>query len=216
MPEPQFSTASGEVKPDEVMLTDVLKPTNLIIALIASVLFILLGWYLLVLKPALSESFPIDIRPTKKPSSNTPFSQELTLQTKVETKLINDVYVGSNAALEKEEKKSEVVQPSNPIRRTKSTQRITSRKSAKANIAINKKEPPTQTQDFSHLQNEYKEPDKKEENMRAENMTVEENQDEDAVQKIKSAGVKLKESFLTPVTQPICTQVQIAMNQCPN
>lgn len=220
MPEPQFSAESGkdkpdEVMPDEVMLKDVLKPSNLIIALIVSVLFILLGWYLLVLKPALSESFPMDIRLTKKPFSITQFSQELKYKTEVETQLTSDHVEPSNEAFEIEEKES--VQRINPTRHTKSTQRNTSRKSAKSNIAKNEKEPTAQSQDFSRLQNKHEDHDKKEEITKAEDyVRAAEDKDEDTAQKIKSLAVKWKESFLTPATQPICTQVQIAMNQCRN
>jgi hypothetical protein len=98
MPEAQFNTSSGKGKPDEVMLKDVLKPSNLIIALIASVLFILLGWYIFILKPALNESNPMDIRPTKEPFSNTPFNQELKFKSGVETQLTDADIERSNAA----------------------------------------------------------------------------------------------------------------------
>jgi hypothetical protein len=54
------------------MLRDILKPSNLIIALVASVLLILMGWYMFILKPAFNESNPIDMHltePNKQPSS---------------------------------------------------------------------------------------------------------------------------------------------------
>lgn len=56
-PMPEAQSAAPRGKPEEeVMLKDILKPSNLIIGLIASVLLILLGWYAFILKPALSEN----------------------------------------------------------------------------------------------------------------------------------------------------------------
>ncbi len=215
MPEVQSSDASDKVKPDEVVLKDVLKPSSLIIALTAIVLLILYCWYLFVLKPALNESNSMDVRLTYKPVSNTHVSQELKSNTRVETQITDDDLEPSNEAFKNEEK--EVVKLINPSQRSKSTQRNTIRKSAKSNVATSEKESTVQSQDSPRHQNEYKE-DKKEEKedyIRAEE-DREENKDEDTAQKIKSLAVKWKASFLTPATQPICTQVQIAMNQCPN
>ena len=211
LPEAQSSTASDKGKSDAVMLKDVLKPSILMIALVASVLPILFSWYLFVLKPALNESNTMDISLTKKPYSNTTVSQELKLNKGVETQLADDDLESSNEAFESE-KKSESLQR-NPTRRTKSTQRNTPIKSATSNIATNEKKPTAQSLDSPRLHNEEAE-------MRAENIKAGENgdknKDEDTAKKIKSFAVKWKESFLTPATQPICSQVQIAMNQCPN
>lgn len=77
MPDEQFKAPpdneKAEKAEDGVMLKDILKPSNLIIALVASVLLILLGWYVFILKPAFSESNPLDItytKPSKSISSN--------------------------------------------------------------------------------------------------------------------------------------------------
>lgn len=213
MPLPQSSAASGKDKPEEVMLKDVLKLSSLIVALTAGVLLILSVWYLFVLKPALSQSNPVDIRLTEKLPSDMPVSQELEFKTEVETQLTSEDVEPSNEVFGNNEK-SVAAQRNNTTRRTHSTQRHISIKSAKSNIARSEKEPMAQSQDSSRHQNDYKE-DKKVEDMRVEE-DREESKDEDTAQKIKSFAVKLKESFLTPTTQSICTQVQIAMNQCPN
>lgn len=213
MPLPQSSAASGKDKPEEVMLKDVLKLSSLIVALTAGVLLILSVWYLFVLKPALSQSNPVDIRLTEKLPSDMPVSQELKFKTEVETQLTSEDVEPSNEVFGNNEK-SEAAQRNNTTRRTYSTQRHISKKSAKSNIARSEKEPMAQSQNSPRHQNDYKE-DKKEEDMRVEE-DREESKDEDTAQKIKSFAVKLKESFLTPTTQSICTQVQIAMNQCPN
>lgn len=49
-------SAGKEQANDEIQLADVLKPSTLITALVALVLFILLGWYFYVLKPALNDN----------------------------------------------------------------------------------------------------------------------------------------------------------------
>lgn len=210
MPLPQSSAASGKDKPEEVMLKDVLKLSSLIVALTAGVLLILSVWYLFVLKPALSQSNQVDIRLTEKLPSDTPVSQELEFKTEVETQLTSEDVEPSNEVFGNDEK-SETEQRNNTTRRAHSTQRHISIKSAKSNIARSEKEPMAQSQESPRHQNEYKE----EEDMRIDE-DREENKDEDTAQKIKSFAVKLKESFLTPSTQSICTQVQIAMNQCSN
>jgi class 3 adenylate cyclase len=78
MPESAFSNPQNE--PAEAgMLKDILKPSHLIIALVASVLLILMGWYVLILKPALSESNPMEIsipEPSKQSSSYLPSIDE--------------------------------------------------------------------------------------------------------------------------------------------
>jgi class 3 adenylate cyclase len=78
MPESAFSNPENE--PAEAgLLKDILKPSHLIIALVASVLLILMGWYVLILKPALSESNPMEIsipEPSKQSSSYLPSTDE--------------------------------------------------------------------------------------------------------------------------------------------
>lgn len=217
-PEIQSSSISDKDKSDKVILKDVLKPNSLIIALIACVLFILLGWYVFILEPALRGNNPLDIRLIKKPSSKTAFSPELKYKTKAATQSTDDEFERSNAAALRNEEKPEVVQPNISTRPTASTQRTTSIKSAKPNTAKSKKEPTTQPQESPRLQNEF-EGDKKVDDVRVVHMKAEEDKEEakeDAARKIKSFADKWKESFLTPATQTICTQVQIAMNQCPN
>lgn len=214
--EPESNAASKKGNPDEVTLKDVLKPSILLIALAASVLLISFCWYLFVLKPALIEGNPLDIRLTKEPLSDTPPSQELKSKPEVETQLTSNDVEPSNEAL-LDIKAPEEVQRINPPRRIKPTLRNTPIKSAKSNVARVEKVPMAQTQDSPYHQNNHEE-DKKNEVVMAENITPLEDseKDEDMSQKIKSFAVKWKESILIPATQSTCTQVQISMNQCPN
>lgn len=216
MPDPSSSIASGNDQSRKVMIKDVLKPAILIIALTISVVFILLVWYFSILKPALIEGISIDISLTKKLPSNTPLSQELKPHTEVKTSLNDDHLEPLREELKEE--KSEAVQHDNPTQRPHPNRRSNSVKSVKSHIARIKKEPTIQSQD-SLLPDNHEMDNKKTEvsveSIRTEG-NIEKNKDEDAVQKIKSFADKLKESFLIPATQPTCTQVQIAMNQCPN
>lgn len=100
MTETQAGTASN--KPEEVSLRDVLKPANLIVALIASVLLILLGWYIFVLQPALSQKDSIEMRPvnSREPFSYMPFSEELKIKSGVETRITEEDVARSNAAFD--------------------------------------------------------------------------------------------------------------------
>lgn len=68
MPEAQLG-ANANKADEAVMLKDILKPSNLIIALVASVLLILMGWYIFILKPVLNEASPADMRFTVPPKA---------------------------------------------------------------------------------------------------------------------------------------------------
>jgi hypothetical protein len=206
------------------MLKDALNPTNLIIALTANVFFILLSWYLLVLQPALNASNPMDIKLTKKSSPKIPLPQALKPDTKVETPLIEANrepanktielanLAPANETLEILEKPDAIVSKHIP-RRNDSARRKTSRKSANAVKPKKEIQPADQNQYSPPVETKYEEI-KIAERVAEEPSAVESN--EQAAQKIKSFGAKWRESFMTHATQAICTQVQIAMNQCPN
>jgi hypothetical protein len=240
MPEGLPNAEAGKSKPDEVLLKDVLRPSNLIIAMAASVLFISFGWYFLVLKPALDANNPMDIRLTKKTFSNTPFPQALTLEPEAETQLPNTDIEPQTEGVQTE-KKPEMVTPEtvksvdlpSPGRGHLLT-RKTPIKSAKAKSATNRKmssaqrqnSPRTDNVNLENKQNENLWPENTEtENIVAENLGAEkmnavkevvEDKEADAAENIKAFAAKWKESIFVHATQPICTQVQIAMNQCPN
>jgi hypothetical protein len=240
MPEGLPNAATGKSKPDGVVLKDVLRPSNLIIAMSASVLFILLGWYFLILKPALDANNPMDIRLTKKPFSNTPFPEALTLEPEAETQLPNTDIKPQTEGVQTE-KKPEMVTPETvkavglpSARRGQLTARKMPIKSAKAKSAIDRKmssaqrqnSPPTNNVNLENKPNENLWPENTEtENIVAENLGAEkmnavkevvEDEEADATEDIKAFAAKWKESIFVHATQPICTQVQIAMNQCPN
>ncbi|HSI43515.1 MAG TPA: hypothetical protein VK949_04170 [Methylotenera sp.] len=54
--DPADPALKNEAAKDEIKLADILKPSTLITALVAFVLFISVGWYLYVLKPALMDN----------------------------------------------------------------------------------------------------------------------------------------------------------------
>jgi hypothetical protein len=180
---------------------DVLKPSNLIIALIACVLLILLGWYLFVLKPALHESNPIDLKVTKEPFSHTPFSPELKFKSGVETHFTNAEIEQPKTAFENE--RVPEATPLNTPQRVNASHRPSIKKAVVTRQAINKKAHASHRADCPCLREEQQ--------AKAENEEAFDNK-----HRIKTAALVFKESFLTPATKPSCSQVQIAMNQCPN
>jgi hypothetical protein len=240
MPEGLPNAATGKSKSEGALLKDVLKPSNLIIAMAASVLFILFGWYFLILKPALDANNPMDIRLTKKPFSNMPLPQALTLKPEAESQLL-DTGIEPQTEGVQTERKPEMVTPemvksvdSTLPRRGHLLARKTPIKSAKAKSATNRKmssaqrqnSPRTDNVNLENKQNENLWPENTEtENIVAENLGAEkmnavkevvEDKEADAAENIKAFAAKWKESIFVHATQPICTQVQIAMNQCPN
>ncbi|MBA4057071.1 MAG: hypothetical protein C0490_20330, partial [Marivirga sp.] len=177
--------------------------------------------------------------------SNMPLPQALTLKPEAESQLL-DTGIEPQTEGVQTEKKPEMVTPetvksvdSTLPRRGHLLARKTPIKSAKAKSATNRKmssaqrqnSPRTDNVNSENKQNENLGPENTEtENIVAENIVAEnlgaekmnamkevvEDEEADATEDIKAFAAKWKESIFVHATQPICTQVQIAMNQCPN
>lgn len=230
MAEAQPDAAAAKGKPKRSIFKDLLKQSNFVIALTATALFIFFTWYTLVLKPALDGSSSMSIKLTKKPLSQIPFSQALNTKPEVEPQLSVEDFAPSNKVVVMEEKVEQAQQP-NPTQHTEVNHKKTAKKIAKAKSISSKKVPPAKSQQPPRLENDHTE-NIQEANVWPENVTAEnkdeeikkpveddeenEIEDEDSADKIKSFAAKWKESIKIPATQSVCTQVQIALHQCPN
>lgn len=214
------SAALAKDQPNVVTLKDAFKTSVLIITLSTAVLYILLAWYFFVLKPALFENMPMEIKLTKKLFSEEPVSKALEFKKETKTEVAENDVKPLDVVVEQQEK-PKAVQRNHPIRRTNATKKKAFIKSEKSNKAVIEKVATVQIPDSSNLQTNYSEENKKKE-ISSENIRVwddrEENRDknEAVAQETKPFAVKWKESILTPATQSVCSQVQIALNQCPN
>lgn len=221
MPEGLFSTPENETEAAG-MLKSILKPSHLVIVLIVFVLSILVGWYVFILKPALTESNYIDIplEPSKQSSSYVPSVDAETEKAVVITSSSDfpPLKALSKAAANEQEVVPEKKKVVNSEKRTSQQQQVSSlevvhepvpKPRGSENSAIEKFKtllPPTVQRD--ERVSAAAQRDKR------VNTVVQRDKRVNTAEKVKSFASHWKKSFLTPATEPSCTQVQISMNQC--
>lgn len=209
MPDEQFKAPPENEKAEQgVMLKDILKPSNLIIALVASVLLILMGWYVFILKPAFSESNPLDIHYTK-PSKSLLSNASGGLNNVTDNPAAGKVIVTSPArdALSLGSTKA-------PIKNSELVS--VNKKAANSEKRTNqqKKVSSSEVLDGSVSKSRGSDPSTVEKIRTSSASAVQHDDNRNPAEKVKSFASHWKKSFLTPATKPSCTQVQISMNQC--